>query len=219
MSSISIYYNKIDYSHFWSLHLTLACSFFTTCVFFKLHTRICLNSRHLFFFILGSFSFGPNYNYFREVLPFSFHRSKKRIFAESLSSSQTMLQSSKFTINQATPLFPLRTLQSFFNSPSPTSSHIKMKRMSDYAKSFCFLKSRIRVHYHWKPSTMATSQVHLLELNVVHCRETVRMRLLRFWEALNVKKAGELMVIDMLLINATVSRNLISIFSLRFRVF
>ncbi|CAF1934337.1 unnamed protein product [Brassica napus] len=36
---------------------------------------------------------------------------------------------------------------------------------------------------------MATSQVHLLELNVVHCRETVRMRLLRFWEALNVKKA------------------------------
>ncbi|WZZ51018.1 hypothetical protein YC2023_051125 [Brassica napus] len=61
---------------------------------------------------------------------------------------------------------------------------------------------------------MATSQVHLLELNVVHCRETVRMRLLRFWEALNVKKAGELMVIDMLLINATVSRNLISIFML-----
>ncbi|KAL0656514.1 hypothetical protein Bca4012_077098 [Brassica carinata] len=49
---------------------------------------------------------------------------------------------------------------------------------------------------------MATSQVHLLELNVVHCRETVRIRLLRFWEALNVKKAGELMVIDMLLINA-----------------
>ncbi|CAN7077895.1 unnamed protein product [Brassica oleracea var. botrytis] len=36
---------------------------------------------------------------------------------------------------------------------------------------------------------MATSQVHLLELNVVHCRETVRIRLLRFWEALNVKKA------------------------------
>ncbi|CAN6873212.1 unnamed protein product, partial [Brassica oleracea] len=27
-----------------------------------------------------------------------------------------------------------------------------------------------------------------------HCRETVRMRLLRFWEALNVKKAGELML-------------------------
>ena len=171
MSSISIYYNKIDYSHFWSLHLTLACSFFTTCVFFKLHTRICLNSRHLFFFILGSFSFGPNYNYFREVLPFSFHRSKKRIFGESLSSSQTMLQSSKFTINQATPLFPLRTLQSFFNSPSPTSSHIKMKRMSDYAKSFRFSKSKIRVHYHWKPSTMVTSQVHLLELNVVHTAE------------------------------------------------
>ncbi|CAN6989402.1 unnamed protein product [Brassica rapa subsp. trilocularis] len=36
---------------------------------------------------------------------------------------------------------------------------------------------------------MAISQVHLLELNVVHCRETVRMRLLQFWEALHVKKA------------------------------
>lgn len=48
----------------------------------------------------------------------------------------------------------------------------------------------------------------------VRLRGTVRMRLLRpfMW------KDGELMVIDMLLINAKVSRNIISIFSFRFRV-
>ncbi|KAL0751979.1 hypothetical protein Bca101_033982 [Brassica carinata] len=36
---------------------------------------------------------------------------------------------------------------------------------------------------------MATSQVHFSELKAGHWIETVQMRLLRFWEAHNVKKA------------------------------
>lgn len=43
--------------------------------------------------------------------------------------------------------------------------------------------------------------IHLSELKAGQCRQSVEARLLRFWESWNVKKGGELMGFDMLLVD------------------
>ena len=48
---------------------------------------------------------------------------------------------------------------------------------------------------------MAASQISLSELKPERCTQTVVTRLLRFWEARNVRKAGELMGVHMLLLD------------------
>ncbi|KAL0741191.1 hypothetical protein Bca4012_082704 [Brassica carinata] len=49
---------------------------------------------------------------------------------------------------------------------------------------------------------MATSQIYFSELKVGRYRQTVQTRLLRFWEAQNVKKGGELIVFHMMFIDS-----------------
>ncbi|CAH8363779.1 unnamed protein product [Eruca vesicaria subsp. sativa] len=48
---------------------------------------------------------------------------------------------------------------------------------------------------------MAVSQISLFELKPGHCARIIVTRLLRFWEARNAKKGGELMGVDMLLLD------------------
>ncbi|CAN6884132.1 unnamed protein product [Brassica oleracea] len=42
---------------------------------------------------------------------------------------------------------------------------------------------------------------HLLEVKPGRCKQTVHTKLLQFWESRNVKKGGEMMGVDMLLID------------------
>lgn len=49
---------------------------------------------------------------------------------------------------------------------------------------------------------MANPQVLLATLNFGLCSDAVEVRLLRFWEARNVRRGGELMSLDMLFVDA-----------------
>ena len=51
---------------------------------------------------------------------------------------------------------------------------------------------------------MAISRILLSDLKVGRCSNKVEMRLLRSWEARNVKKGGELMWIDLLFVDEKV---------------
>ncbi|KAF8096421.1 hypothetical protein N665_0309s0047 [Sinapis alba] len=59
---------------------------------------------------------------------------------------------------------------------------------------------------------MANSQILLADLKAGRCSNTAEVRLLRFWEARNVRKGGELMSIDMLFVdeNSTLTQGSIS---------
>ncbi|KAF8113063.1 hypothetical protein N665_0057s0015 [Sinapis alba] len=59
---------------------------------------------------------------------------------------------------------------------------------------------------------MANSRVLLSDLKSGKCSSVVETRLLRFWEARNIKRGGELMWIDMLMVdvNATIMQATIS---------
>ncbi|CDY36011.1 BnaA08g04500D [Brassica napus] len=48
---------------------------------------------------------------------------------------------------------------------------------------------------------MSSSYVLLANLRAVRCSNTTELRLLRFWEAHNVRKGGGLMSVDMLLLD------------------
>ncbi|CAG7897029.1 hypothetical protein IGI04_029907 [Brassica rapa subsp. trilocularis] len=48
---------------------------------------------------------------------------------------------------------------------------------------------------------MSSSYVLLANLRAVRCSNTAELRLLRFWEAHNVRKGGGLMSVDMLLLD------------------
>ncbi|CDY30880.1 BnaC04g27350D [Brassica napus] len=48
---------------------------------------------------------------------------------------------------------------------------------------------------------MATSYTLLADLRVGRCSNTAKVHLLRVWEARNINKGGELMSVDMLLID------------------
>ncbi|CAH8331012.1 unnamed protein product [Eruca vesicaria subsp. sativa] len=48
---------------------------------------------------------------------------------------------------------------------------------------------------------MVTYSIHLADLKVMRCSNTTEVHLLRFWEARNVRKDGEFMSLDMLLID------------------
>ncbi|CAN6880128.1 unnamed protein product [Brassica oleracea] len=48
---------------------------------------------------------------------------------------------------------------------------------------------------------MANSQVLLADLKAGRCSNVAEVRLLRFWEAINVRKGGELMSVDMLFVD------------------
>ncbi|KAH0891345.1 hypothetical protein HID58_053774 [Brassica napus] len=52
---------------------------------------------------------------------------------------------------------------------------------------------------------MSSSNVLLANLIAVRCSNTAELRLLRFWEARNVWKGGELMSVDMLLLDEHVT--------------
>ena len=52
---------------------------------------------------------------------------------------------------------------------------------------------------------MATSYTLLADLRVGRCSNTAKVHLLRVWEARNINKGGELMSVDMLLIDENVS--------------
>ncbi|KAG2286630.1 hypothetical protein Bca52824_046234 [Brassica carinata] len=52
---------------------------------------------------------------------------------------------------------------------------------------------------------MANSYTLLANLRAGRCSNTAEVRLLRFWEARNINKGGELMSIEMLLIDEAVS--------------
>ncbi|CDY71705.1 BnaUnng04540D [Brassica napus] len=52
---------------------------------------------------------------------------------------------------------------------------------------------------------MANSYTLLANLRAGRCSNTAEVRLLRFWEARNINKEGELMSIEMLLIDEAVS--------------
>ncbi|WZZ51640.1 hypothetical protein YC2023_051747 [Brassica napus] len=51
---------------------------------------------------------------------------------------------------------------------------------------------------------MATSYTLLADLRVGRCSKTAKVHLLRVWEARNINKGGELMSVDMLLIDENV---------------
>lgn len=51
---------------------------------------------------------------------------------------------------------------------------------------------------------MANSQVLLADLKAGRCSNVAEVRLLRFWEAINVRKGGELMSVDMLFVDENV---------------
>ena len=52
---------------------------------------------------------------------------------------------------------------------------------------------------------MANSYTLLANLRAGRCSNTAEVRLLRFWEARNINKGGELMSIELLLIDEAVS--------------
>ena len=52
---------------------------------------------------------------------------------------------------------------------------------------------------------MAMSRVFFSDLKTGKCSSVVEGRLLRYWEARNVKRGGELMWVDMLLVDVNVS--------------
>ncbi|CAN7083222.1 unnamed protein product [Brassica oleracea var. botrytis] len=52
---------------------------------------------------------------------------------------------------------------------------------------------------------MAISRILLSDLKAGRCSNNVEMRLLRSWEARNVKKGGELMWIDLLFVDEKVA--------------
>ncbi|KAG2308072.1 hypothetical protein Bca52824_027820 [Brassica carinata] len=52
---------------------------------------------------------------------------------------------------------------------------------------------------------MANSYTLLANLRAGRCSNTAEVRLLRFWEARNINKGGELMSLEMLLINEVVT--------------
>ncbi|KAG5415532.1 hypothetical protein IGI04_003099 [Brassica rapa subsp. trilocularis] len=54
---------------------------------------------------------------------------------------------------------------------------------------------------------MANSYTLLANLRASRCSNTAEVRLLRFWEARNINKGGELMSIEMLLIDEALSTN------------
>ncbi|WZZ42742.1 hypothetical protein YC2023_039001 [Brassica napus] len=67
---------------------------------------------------------------------------------------------------------------------------------------------------------MANSYTLLADLKAGRCSNTAELRLLRFWEARNVKKGGELMSVDMLLLDeksTLIQGSIGSIRQLRFR--
>ncbi|CAN6815614.1 unnamed protein product, partial [Brassica oleracea] len=49
------------------------------------------------------------------------------------------------------------------------------------------------------------SRVFFSDLKTRRCSSVVEARLLRYWEAKNVKRGGELMWVDMLLVDVNVS--------------
>lgn len=53
---------------------------------------------------------------------------------------------------------------------------------------------------------MANSFTLLADLRAGRCSNTAEVRLLRFWEARNVRKGDELISLDMLLIDENVSK-------------
>lgn len=53
---------------------------------------------------------------------------------------------------------------------------------------------------------MAMSRVFFSDLKARKCSSVVEARLLRYWEARNVKRGGELMWVDMLLVDVNLSR-------------
>lgn len=65
---------------------------------------------------------------------------------------------------------------------------------------------------------MANPQVLLASLNFGRCSDAVEVRLLRFWEARNIRRGGELMSLDMLFVDADVSE-LALIFCSLFHIF
>ena len=52
--------------------------------------------------------------------------------------------------------------------------------------------------------TMANSRVLLADLKAGRCSNVAEVRLLRFWEARNVRKGGEPMSVDMLFVDENV---------------
>ena len=81
---------------------------------------------------------------------------------------------------------------------------------------FNFAEIRFCVLPHRTPSNIMTSQIPFSELKAGWCRQFVETRLLRFCEAQNVKKGGERMAVDMLLIDGELSRFIIPVITLRF---
>ncbi|CDY14311.1 BnaA08g14420D [Brassica napus] len=56
---------------------------------------------------------------------------------------------------------------------------------------------------------MATSYTLLADLRVGRCSKTAKVHLLRVWEARNINKGGELMSVDMLLIDENADREIV----------
>ncbi|KAG5404076.1 hypothetical protein IGI04_010195 [Brassica rapa subsp. trilocularis] len=56
---------------------------------------------------------------------------------------------------------------------------------------------------------MATSYTLLADLRVGRCSNTAKVHLLRVWEARNINKGGELMSVDMLLIDENADREIV----------
>ncbi|WZZ89344.1 hypothetical protein YC2023_117923 [Brassica napus] len=52
---------------------------------------------------------------------------------------------------------------------------------------------------------MALTKVFFSDLKTGRCSSVVEARLLRFWEAKNVKRGGELMWMDLLMVDVNVS--------------
>ena len=52
---------------------------------------------------------------------------------------------------------------------------------------------------------MAMAKVFFSDLKTGRCSSVVEARLLRFWEARNVKRGGELMWMDLLMVDVNVS--------------